>query len=38
MLIEWRGTLVLDDSVDGVKATRKLYNAMVFMFGLFGQP
>lgn len=38
MLIEWRSTLILDNSVNGVKATRKLYNAMVFVFGLFGQP
>lgn len=38
VFVERRGTLVLDDSVDRKKVTRKLHNAGVFLFELFRQP
>lgn len=38
VLVERGGTLVLDDGVERMKATRQLHGASVFVFGLFGQP
>lgn len=38
VLVERRGTLILDDGVDRKEVTRKLHNASVFLFGLFRRP
>lgn len=35
MLVQRRGTFILNDSVDWKKITRKLHNASIFLFGLF---
>lgn len=35
MLVEMRGTLVLDDGVDRKKVPRKLHRPSLFLFGLF---
>lgn len=38
VLVEMRGTLVLDDGVDRKKVPGKLHRPSLFLFGLFRQP